>query len=212
MADTPRAEEHPLAGTLIGAMMNVHWDSPLQKSYDPAVLDKYMAHAATFEEGVRQGGITVRPEPGKKPLTVGDKEWYGVGGSKNPNTDEREPEHAIDINPNVNKVQFNTHHALGHILRAEGYNLDRKAGRTPNGKVWPAGFAGGWNETPSEGDEAGQPMAVLDYSSVFRGRRGRDAAVKSAHERGERAVFDAKNIDEIDVPSAMEEIKSRGSS
>ena len=209
MPDTPRSEEQPLAGTTLGALANVHWDSPLQKSYDPELLDKYTSQASMYEAGIRQGGVTMRPEPGRKPLTVGDGEWYGVGGSKNPRTGEREPERSVDVNPNVNGMQFNVNNALGHILRAEGYNLDRKAGRTSNGKVWPAGFAGGWLETPEEGPNAGRPQAVMDYASVFRGRRGRDAAIRSAYARGERAVFDAKNIDDIDVRSAIRELETR---
>lgn len=186
--------------------MHTHIDSPLQKSYDPAVMDSYVNHAKTFEEGVRQGGITMRPEPGNNPEEVGNETWYGVGGAADPHTGKRVPETVIPINPNNNQAQFNTNHALAHILSSEGRNIERRAGRTTTGRPWPGGFAGGWNETPKEGENAGQPQAVLDFSSVY---GNRDDAVVAADKRGERAVFDAKNIDEIDVPSAMEEMASR---
>jgi hypothetical protein len=75
-------------------------------------------------------------------------------------------------------------------------NIDRKAGRTADGKQWPAAFAGGWN-APNE--KSGQPEVTLDYANVYRGSAGRGRALKAAAERGERAVFDAKNIDDIPV-------------
>lgn len=176
--------------------MSAHVDSPLQTSYDPAVEAKYVAHARTLADNVRADGVTMRPEPGNKPLPVGETQWYGVGGAKNPRTGTREPERRYPLSGHAS-VQFNNEHALEHILRTEGMNLDRKASRTTDGKKWPAGYAGGWN-APNE--QTGEPEVTLDYSSVFRGgESARKAALKYAAQRGERAVFDAKKIEDIPV-------------
>lgn len=184
-----------VSGSRLTAMMSAHVDSPLQKSYDPEVEQKYADHAATLADAVRADGVTMRPEPGNNPLSVGEKEWYGVGGAANPHTGVREPERRYPLHGSPS-VQFNNEHALEHILRTEGMNIDRKAANTVDGKKWPPAYAGGWN-APNE--ETGQPEVTLDYTSVFRGRRGRAAAVKYAAQRGERAVFDAKAVDDIPV-------------
>lgn len=189
---------------------DAHPDSPALKvtrgehlPFDFSARFKYLDHAKVVEQGIREGGITVLPEPGAKPLTVGesDSKWYGVGGAKNPSTGERVPEESIPMNPNVSGEQFGTNHALRHILRVEGYNIERQASRTPTGKKWKRGFVGGWNEMTPEG-----PKAVLDYTSVYKSRKG---AVKSASERGERAVFDAKNVSEIDTDQAWQEYQAK---
>ena len=182
-------------GSRLTAFMSAHVDSPLQKSYDPEVERKYVEHAKTLADNVRADGITMRPEPGNKPLPVGQNEWYGVGGAANPQTGVREPERRYPLHGDPS-VQFNNEHALEHVLRTEGMNIARKAGRTTDGKAWPPAYAGGWN-APNE--KTGKPEVTLDYSSVYRGKAGRGRAIKAAAQRGERAVFDAKNIDDIPV-------------
>lgn len=178
--------------------MSAHPESPLQTSYDPAVEAKYDAHAAVLADHVRGDGVTMRPEPGNKPLPVGESQWYGVGGAANPRTGVREPERRYPLHGSPS-VQFNNADALEHVLRTEGMNIDRKAGRTADGKAWPPAFAGGWN-APNE--HTGDPEVTLDYSSVFRGRSQsvRNRAIGAAQNRGERAVFDAKAIEDIPVP------------
>lgn len=178
--------------------MSAHPESPLQTSYDPAVEAKYDAHAAVLAENVKADGITMRPEPGNKPLPVGESQWYGVGGAANPGTGVREPERRYPLKGSPS-VQFNNADALEHVLRTEGMNIERKAGRTTDGKVWPPAFAGGWN-APNE--KTGEPEVTLDYSSVFRGRSQsvRNRAIGAAQNRGERAVFDAKAVEDIPVP------------
>ena len=185
-------------GTKLTAWMSAHPESPLQTSYDPAVEAKYDAHAAVLAENVKADGITMRPEPGNKPLPVGESQWYGVGGAANPATGVREPERRYPLHGSPS-VQFNNADALEHVLRTEGMNIDRKAGRTTDGKAWPPAFAGGWN-APNE--HTGDPEVTLDYSSVFRGRSEsvRNRAIRTAQDRGERAVFDAKKIEDIPVP------------
>lgn len=185
-------------GTKLTAWMSAHPESPLQTSYDPAVEAKYDAHAAVLAENVKADGITMRPEPGNKPLPVGESQWYGVGGAANPATGTREPERRYPLHGSPS-VQFNNADALEHVLRTEGMNIDRKAGRTTDGKAWPPAFAGGWN-APNE--NTGEPEVTLDYSSVFRGRSEgvRNRAIRAAQDRGERAVFDAKRIEDIPVP------------
>lgn len=184
-------------GTKLTAWMSAHPESPLQTSYDPQTEQKYDEHAQVLSDNVRADGVTMRPEPGNKPLTVGDREWYGVGGAANPSTGEREPERRYPLHGSPS-VQFNNADALEHILRTEGMNIDRKAGRTVDGKSWPAAYAGGWN-APNE--KSGQPEVTLDYTSVFRGgKSARNSALRYAAQRGERAVFDAKNIEDIEVP------------
>lgn len=185
-------------GTKLTAWMSAHPESPLQTSYDPAVEAKYDAHAAVLAENVKADGITMRPEPGNKPLPVGESQWYGVGGAANPRTGTREPERRYPLHGSPS-VQFNNADALEHVLRTEGMNIDRKAGRTTDGKAWPPAFAGGWN-APNE--NTGEPEVTLDYSSVFRGRSEgvRNRAIRAAQDRGERAVFDAKKIEDIPVP------------
>lgn len=185
-------------GTKLTAWMSAHPESPLQTSYDPAVEAKYDAHAAVLAENVKADGITMRPEPGNKPLPVGESQWYGVGGAANPATGTREPERRYPLHGSPS-VQFNNADALEHVLRTEGMNIDRKAGRTTDGKAWPPAFAGGWN-APNE--HTGDPEVTLDYSSVFRGRSEsvRNRAIRTAQDRGERAVFDAKKIEDIPVP------------
>ena len=186
-------------GSRLTAFLSAHVDSPLQMSYDPAVEQKYVDHAKVFADNVRADGVTMRPEPGNKPLPVGESSWYGVGGAMNPRTGAREPERRYPLGEGVSQ-QFNNEHALEHILRTEGMNIDRKAGRTTDGKQWPPGFAGGWN-APNE--HTGEPEVTLDYSSVFRGGdSARKAALKYAAGRvpPERTIFDAKNIEDIQVP------------
>lgn len=186
-----------LRGTKLSAWMSAHPESPLQKSYDPEVEARYDEHAKVLADNVRADGVTMRPEPGNKPLPVGESQWYGVGGAANPRTGVREPERRYPLKGSPS-VQFNNAHALEHLLRTEGMNIDRKAGRTTDGKPWPPAFAGGWN-APNE--HTGDPEVTLDYTSVYRGRGQavRDRAVRAAAQRGERAVFDAKAIDDIPV-------------
>lgn len=178
--------------------MSAHPESPLQTSYDPGVEAKYDAHAEVLSDNVKADGVTMRPEPGNKPLPVGESQWYGVGGAANPHTGVREPERRYPLKGSPS-VQFNNADALEHILRTEGMNIDRKAGRTVDGEAWPPAYAGGWN-APNE--HTGDPEVTLDYTSVFRGRSDavRNRAVRAAQGRGERAVFDAKAIDDIPVP------------
>jgi hypothetical protein len=178
-------------GSRLTALASAHIDSPLQKSYDPAVEQKYVDHAHTYAEAVKGGGVTMRPEPGNKPLPVGESQWYGVGGAADPRTGTRVPEKSVPINSHLMGAQFNDNHALGHLLSVEGNNIDRKAGQTTDGKKWPAAYAGGWAEDGN---------AVMDASSVFRGgETAKRSAVKYAKQRGERAIFDAKNIEETYV-------------
>lgn len=185
-------------GTKLTAWMSAHPESPLQTSYDPDVERKYDAHAEVLAENVRGDGVTMRPEPGNRPLPVGGSQWYGVGGAANPRTGVREPERRYPLKGSPS-VQFNNADALEHVLRTEGMNIERKAGRTTDGKAWPPAFAGGWN-APNE--QTGEPEVTLDYSSVLRGRGQsvRNRAIRYAQDRGERAVFDAKAIDDIPVP------------
>jgi hypothetical protein len=182
-------------GSKLTAMMNAHIDSPLQKSYDPAVEQAYTEHASKFHDAlVNNGGVTMAPEPGNEPLPVGEHEWYGVGGAPNPKTGEREPETVIPLHSSLSTAQFGTGHALGHILKLEGHNIENAAGRTSSGKPGRAALAGGWTEHGN---------AVLDASTVFaqkprqRASKARNDAVKAAIDRKERAVFDAKNMSDI---------------
>jgi hypothetical protein len=176
-------------GSLITALLSAHPDSPLATTYGDEILHKYQDHAHTYAEAVKGGGVTMRPEPGNKPLPVGSTEWYGVGGAADPHTGGRVPETVVPMKDHLMGTQFNDNHALGHILKVEGNNIDRKRGNTVDGKKWPAAYAGGWAEDGT---------AVMDASSVFRGgESAKKAAVKYAVKRGERAVFDAKNIEDI---------------
>ena len=180
--------------------MSAHADSPIQKSYDPETERAYDQHAKVLADNVRGNGVTMRPEPGNNPLPVGESQWYGVGGAANPRTGVREPERRFPLHGSPS-VQFNNADALEHVLRTEGMNIERKAGRTTDGKTWPPAFAGGWN-APNE--ENNKPEVTLDYTSVLRGRGQsvRNRAIRYAQDRGERAVFDAKKIEDIPVPGA----------
>lgn len=179
-------------GSRLTAYMAAHIDSPLQHSYDDDVEQKYLDHAQTLHDNVMSYGVTMRPEPGSKPLEVEKNEWYGVGGATDPRTGKRFPETIYNFGHA--SQQFNRESALQHVLRTEGMNIDRAAGRTPSGRPWGPAYAGGWNEETPKGRRA-----VLDYSDVYYGRRGRSQAVKKGIERGERAVFDAKNLSEIRI-------------
>jgi hypothetical protein len=184
-------------GTKLTAWMSAHPNSPLQTSYSDQTEEDYDRHAETLAGLVRSDGATMRPEPGHDPLPVGTTEWYGVGGAANPATGMREPERRYPLKGNPS-VQFSNTDALSHILRTEGMNIDRQSGRTVNGEVWPPAYAGGWN---SPNEHTNEDEVTLDYSDVYRGgSEARDAAMSSAAQRGERAVFDAKRVRDIPVP------------
>jgi len=171
-------------GSKLTAFMSAHVNSPLNTQYGDEVEQKYTDHAQIVADAIKAGGVTVRPEPGSKPLPVGGKEWYGLGGAADPRTGE-------PANPKtISTKQFGNSDALEHVLDVEGQNIDRKAGNTTTGKAWPAAYVGGWE---SGGN------SVLDTSSVF---KSRDAAMKYARKRPfEEAVFDAKNIEDIPNPA-----------
>lgn len=155
----------------LSAMLYSHYDSPLQRG--EASLEEYLDHSHSINQAIQEnGGITVRETPGSEPLPVGGKRWYGVGGAKDIATGERYPEKVTDGGVNS---------TLAHVLDVERGNIDRaKIG-------WPAAHVGGWNEG---GD------TVLDATSVTKTKR---QAMRLGYQRGERKVFDAKNIDELDV-------------
>lgn len=170
-------------GSKLTAYMSAHVDSPLNTKYGNDVEDAYTNHATIVAEAIKAGGVTVRPEPGSKPLPVGEKEWYGLGGAADPATGEPAKPRI------VSESQFGTNDALGHVLDVERINIDRKRGNTPTGQPWPAAYVGGW---------AAHGEAVMDTTSVF---RSREQAMKNARKRPfEEAVFDAKNIDDIPNP------------
>jgi hypothetical protein len=164
--------------------MSMHRDSPLNTTYGADVDKKYTDHAHIVADAIKAGGVTVRPEPGSKPLPVGGKEWYGLGGAADPATGE-------PVHPKiVSEKQFGTNDALGHVLDVERQNIDRKRGNTPTGEAWPAAYVGGWLQ---------HGEAVMDTTSVF---NDRERALKYARKRPfEEAVFDAKNIEDIPNPA-----------
>lgn len=171
-------------GSKMTAWMNMHVDSPLNTQYGDELEQAYSNHANIVADAIKAGGVTVRPEPGSKPLPVGEREWYGLGGAADPETGQ-------PVKPKlVSEAQFGSTDALGHILDVERQNIDRKRGNTPTGAAWPPVYAGGWTSN-------GQ--AVMDSTSVF---RSKDQAMKYARKRPfEEAVFDAKNIADIPNPA-----------
>jgi hypothetical protein len=177
--------------------MHAHPDSPLQKSYDPEVEQSYLDHASSVAGHILEGGVTVAHTPGSTALPVGSDEWYSVGGAVNPSTGSRVNERSLNLSHASR--QFLDTESLGHVLRVEGYNIERAAGRTPKGVPWPAAYVGGWRETNAE---TGEDKAVMDYSDVYYGEKGKRRAVRQGIERGERAVFDAKKIRDIDLPQS----------
>lgn len=149
--------------------MYSHPDSPLQTGEIPP--EDYAAHAQMVQQKINEtDGVTVRETPGSEPLPVGKKTMYGVGGAKDVDTGSRYPEKVTSASP---------HEALAHVLDVERGNINRQ-------KVgWPAAYVGGWRE---------KGETVLDATSVTRSKR---QAMRLAYRRGERAIFDFKNIEEL---------------
>lgn len=155
----------------LAAMLYAHPMSPVM--YDPEAADAYLEHAQGINDAIAEhGGVTVRETPGSEPLPVGSKRWYGVGGAKDVATGERYPEKITS--GSVNET-------LAHVLDVERGNIQRQS------MEWPPAFVGGWSE---DGD------TVLDATSVTRNRR---QAMRMGYQRGERKVFDARAIEEIDT-------------
>lgn len=155
----------------LSALLYAHPYSPVMS--DPDSADAYLGHAKMINEHIAEnGGVTVATAPGSEPLPVGSKKWYGIGGAKDIDTGERYPEKITSGSANE---------TLAHVVDVERGNIQRKA------VGWPDAYVGGWSE---DGD------TVLDATSVTRSKR---RAMRLGYERGERKVFDAKNIDELDV-------------
>ena len=153
----------------LSAMLYAHPMSPIMTG--EVSPEDYIAHAEKVNQGIAEnGGITIPDAPGSDALPVGEKKWYGVGGAKDIATGERYPEKITS--GSVNET-------LAHILDVERGNIQRQE------VGWPPAHVGGWSE---EGD------TVLDATSVTRSKR---QAMRMAHQRGERAIFDAKNVEEL---------------
>lgn len=156
----------------LSAMMYAHPMSPVMTG--EIDMDEYVEHAKKVNSAIEEnGGVTIRETPGSDPLPVGSKRWYGVGGAKDVDTGQRYPE-------KITRGGINE--TLAHIMDVERGNINRKRAG------WPAAHVGGWSE---EGD------TVLDATSVT---RSRNQALRMGQDRGERAIFDAKNIEEVPVP------------
>ena len=169
--------EAAIAGHELSAMSQVH---PFSQLNDPhadfnKTLEGFKSTASKYHAAVLGDGVTIPAKANANPLEVGNKEWYGVGGARNVTTGKREPSIAIPAR------QFTKGHALGAVVRADAENQNRK--RSPGG-LSPV-HAGGWNENGE---------AVMDNSNVY---RSKDRALGAAEDRGEDAIFDAKNIDNI---------------
>lgn len=155
----------------LSALMYAHPYSPVMSG--EVSVEDYLGHAQKVNDSIAQnGGVTVSAKPGSDPMPVGEKKWYGVGGAKDYDTGQRYPE-------KITRGSINE--TLAHILDVERGNISRSQQGVPPAHV------GGW----SEGGET-----VLDATSVTRSKR---QAMRMAYQRGERKVFDAKNIDELDV-------------
>ena len=185
--------------TVISALTRTGLRSPLQATYpesatggllgQDSVLDRYKSHAEKFSRDVLKDGVTLPSTSediakGADPLPVGRDEWYGVGGARDHRSasGDRVPERVLQTN------QFTRADALGHILDVEDHNDARQRSTT----YAPSVFAGGWNETGADG----QSRVGLDHSLAL---RDKGTALKMAREVGERAIFDAKNIQDIDT-------------
>lgn len=174
-------------GSLLTALMSTHHNSPLQSDYTETTMNRYRDHAATLSAGVRADGITLPNTAAAiahraRPLPVGGPEWYSVGGA--PDTRrrgmEKVPEKVTSQHPSLSHQQFNDNHALEHVLDVEHHNFDRAH------RGHQAVFAGGWNEGGN---------IVLDHSTVFKQEA---PAQQAARDSGERAYFDAQNIESKD--------------
>ena len=183
---------------VLSALTSTGLRSPLQTSYpesatggslgEDSLLDRYKSHAEKYSRAVIDNGGATMPSTshdiasGADPLPVGDKEWYGVGGAKDYRQEGRPRVPEKILQPS----QFTDTEALRHILGVEDHNTARE--RT--GTQVEAAFAGGWKENGPDGN----PRIVLDHSLAL---PGKDTALNMGREAGERAIFDAKNIQDI---------------
>jgi hypothetical protein len=158
----------------LSAMTYAHPFSPVMTG--EVDMDEYIEHAKKVNASIAEnGGVTIRETPGSDPLPVGSKRWYGVGGAPDADTGSRYPE-------KITRGSINE--TLAHIMDVERGNISRRV-KAVGG---PDAYVGGWSE---------QGETVLDATSVT---KDRDTGIKLGQERGERAIFDAKNVEEIPVP------------
>lgn len=176
--------------------------SPLQTTYpesalggplgQDSLLDRYKSHAEKFRRDTLKDGATMPSTShdiasGADPLPVGKDEWYAVGGARDyrapsPGRGERPrvPERILQMN------QFTSSEALRHTLGVEDHNI----ARSRESDQTPAVFAGGWNEPES----GGGGRVVLDHTLAL---PDKNIAMRIGRNVGERAIFDAKNIQDI---------------
>lgn len=196
--------DHPLS-----ALTSTGVRSPLQTTYpesatggalgEDSILDRYKSHAEKFSREVLKEGVTLPSTShdiasGSDPLPVGGpEEWYGVGGArdyrKGPDnyrdaTRPRVPERILQVN------QFSQNDALRHILDVEDHNI----ARSRESIYAPAVFAGGWNEKAINKKGEEYRRVVLDHSLAL---PSKSTAMRIGRAENERAIFDAKNIQDI---------------
>lgn len=130
------------------------------------------------------GGITVGPEPGDRPIEVGNPNVrrYITGGAPNPAAGGRRfPETVVSLS------QFGPSHTMEYMGHARAA---RSAGMSN-------AYVGGWTE-PASTPEAGT-NAVMDVSTVH---TSVSDALMNAARRGERAVFATAGVEDIPTPRA----------
>lgn len=188
---------------VLSALTSTGLRSPLQTTYpesastgrlgEDSLLDRYKSHAEKFRRDTLKDGATMPSTShdiasGADPLPVGKDEWYAVGGARDYRVSDsyrsesrpRVPERVLQTN------QFTNTEALRHTLGVEDHNIARERESVHA----PAVFAGGWSE-PTDG---GGSRVVLDHTLAL---PNKNTAMRIGRQEGERAIFDAKNIQDI---------------
>ena len=169
-------------------------DSTLQKTYDKRghdLLQDYIDHAHSVHKAlIENWGITVSPDPGSKPLPVGEDapRWYGVGKAPDYSKPGHPPTPSQDPVPTSGYTPV---HTFKHILRTDA---NRNLGHQFTGVPKP--YVGGWRTTEFKGRE-GEDLVVEDQSTVH---QDKDEALKQAKIRNEQAVFEADTFKDIPNP------------
>jgi hypothetical protein len=169
-------------------------DSTLQKTYDKRghdLLQDYIDHAHSVHKAlIENWGITVSPDPGSKPLPVGEDapRWYGVGKAPDYSKPGHPPTPSQDPVPTSGYTPV---HTFKHILRTDA---NRNLGHQFTGVSEP--YVGGWRTTEFKGRE-GEDLVVEDQSTVH---QDKDEALKQAKICNEQAVFEADTFKDIPNP------------
>ena len=154
-------------------------------------MQDYIDHAHSVHKAlIENWGITVSPDPGSKPLPVGEDapRWYGVGKAPDYSKPGHPPTPSQDPGPTSGYTPV---HTFKHILRTDA---NRNLGHQFTGVPEP--YVGGWRTTEFKGRE-GEDLVVEDQSTVH---QDKDEALKQAKIRNEQAVFEADTFKDIPNP------------